>query len=101
MILVDSEVKSFRRAFKDTNGVEDPDAYFLVRQELPYEGYMAYLDAAVSFELKGEAIESESAKMKISQIQAILMQYGLLEIHGVRDAKTQVELTADQWATLP
>lgn len=101
MILVDDEVKTRRISFVTDSGVDDPDAYFVIREELPYEGYMAYLDAAVSFELKGDTVETESAKMRLSDIQEILIKYGLVEIHGVVEKKTQRELTVAEWRRLP
>lgn len=101
MILIDDEVKTIKKFFQDENGQDDPDAFYVIREELPYDGYMAYLDAAISYELKDDQVEAETSKMKLSEIQGILMQYGLVEIHGVVEKTSKRELTASEWRRLP
>jgi hypothetical protein len=98
-------------------GVEDKDSYFVIRRELPNDAYMAYLDAAISYELQpieaeeGEVLSEEdkgkkelrstSNKLTATRVQDILVSAGLVEIVGVKDRKSDQPITAREWHRLP
>lgn len=107
MLIVKNAERRINFVDPETN-VETPDSYFIIRNELPYDGYMEYLDAAVSYELQlpGEDSKEDDEKMKattnkltISRIQNILMEHGLVEIVGVQN-EDGTPITAANWKKL-
>jgi hypothetical protein len=88
--------------------VEDPDAYFVIRRELPHKYQMEYLDLAVGYEIDLDDEDEETVKVKatankmlVSQVTDILMEGGLVTIAGVFDAETKQPITAADWKKLP
>ena len=83
-IVIEEDV--VRIEFKDKQG-NPSGAYFTIHKELPYDGYLEYMDQAVDVAVDPNTgkVDASQAKVKIGKIADVLIKYGLISLEGVTD----------------